>query len=261
MPPNDENMKFIVDKVKHQEMFDFYNLNYENYIEPQSAYYAVRRNGITYHVFDAARIPLGRMANSAARFLMGKHKPNYDPKKVLINGDKIIVVNGGNVKVHGKKYLTKIYYHHTGYSGGLKEILMMDLMRRDPEQLVKRAIKGMMPRNKTRPKLLEKITVHRGQYHNHQSQKLPQFINQPLPDPNLLFGFPKTEEDFKNATVIFEKDPNNLPIEFKDSPRDLDPALYYPKSHLALDYKKDNRNNRIEKQIQDHKKKLKRYKR
>jgi large subunit ribosomal protein L13 len=258
-PPNDEHMRMALPKTDAIQFLRANNIIYENYIEPQSAYFAVRRNGITYHVFDASRIPLGRMATKAAMFLMGKHKPTFDPKRTMELGDKIIVVNGGDIKVTGRKRYQMIFRSHTQYAGGLKEILFKDLMEKDPQDLVRRVIKGMLPRNRTRKFLLERITVHKGQYHNHQGQHLPQFINQPLPDPNKLYGTIDMD-NLQNYKIVYESNPEQPLEEFKDVERDYDENLTRLYPHYLDEYREDPRNRKIEKKFEVYKSKLKRYK-
>eukprot|EP00343_Euplotes_focardii_P006164 CAMPEP_0205809680 /NCGR_PEP_ID=MMETSP0205-20121125/13927_1 /ASSEMBLY_ACC=CAM_ASM_000278 /TAXON_ID=36767 /ORGANISM="Euplotes focardii, Strain TN1" /LENGTH=307 /DNA_ID=CAMNT_0053087187 /DNA_START=1 /DNA_END=921 /DNA_ORIENTATION=- len=247
MPPNDEYTKMIVPKVNPVAFLKLYDIQYENYISPQSAYYAVKRNGIIWHIFDAKRIPLGRMAGRAATYLQGKYKPNYDPKKVLEIGDRIIVVNGEDIKVTGKKRYQKIFRHHTGYAGGLHSIVFKDLMLKDPQQLVMRVIRGMLPPNKTRKFLLERIKVYRGQYHPHKQMGMPHFMNQPLPDPHKILEMPKTLDEIKNGDfqVAFESDATSPHEAFKDLPRKINPMHTYPTAHYNLDFRKDVRNKKI----------------
>ena len=252
-------------KVDTIKILQEYNIHYQNFIPPQSAYFSVKRNGIIWHVFDAKRIPLGRMAGRAASYLTGKYKPIYDPKKVLEIGDRIIVVNGNDIKVTGKQRYSKIFRHHTGYAGGLHEILFIDLMRKDPQQLIRRVIKGMLPPNRTRKFLMERIKVYPGQYHPHSAMNIPQFMNQPKPDPNEILGIPKSMEDVKKGyTITYEEFSNTgeslAPEEFKDVPRNIDPMADYPKAQYSLDFMKDPRNRDIEKRFRDYKRKLKRYK-
>ena len=83
-------------------------------------------NGEVWHLFNASRMPLGRMASMIATFIRGKHKPTYRQNRFDI-GDRCVVVNADNIKTTGKKKFQKLYRHHTGYPGGLKEVLMKDL--------------------------------------------------------------------------------------------------------------------------------------
>ena len=230
-PPKEDMIRASIPEIDSKKLLKIEGVNYDDFTLPQSYYFAVRHNNMTFHVFDASRISVGRMAIRAAKYLMGKHKPNYDPKKTLENGDRIIVVNGGNIKVTGKKRIQWIFRHHTQYAGGLKEIVFEDLMKKDWEQLIKRVIRGMLPFNRTRKFLLERIIVHRGQYHPHLSQGIPQFLNQPLPDPNILYGLPNYKEGYSldqphevmnrrakglnDMKIIYESDPASSPEELK----------------------------------------------
>ena len=191
---------------------------------------------------------------------MGKYKPIYDPKKVLEIGDRIIIVNGNDIHVTGKQRYQKVFRHHTGYAGGLHEILFIDLMKKDPQQLITRVIKGMLPKNRTRKFLLKRIKVYPGQYHPHESLKIPQFINQPLPDPHDLIGAPKSLEELAtDYEIAYEEDPETTPEIFKDTPRNYDESSKYPMAHYNLDFKKDPRNKQIKKRYNVYKRKLKRY--
>jgi len=99
--------------------------------DPESAYVAINHKGETWHLFNAAKMPLGRMAAQIAVFIRGKHKPTYSLNRFDL-GDRVVVVNASNVLVTGKKKTQKLYRHHTGYPGGLKEILMKHLIEKDP---------------------------------------------------------------------------------------------------------------------------------
>lgn len=254
-PVNDDFTRMSAPKIDPKKYLRDYGIHYENLIEPQSAYFKVNHNGMIFHVFDASRIPLGRMAIKAAKFLMGKHKPNYDPKKMLENGDRIIVVNGGNIKVTGRKRTQWIFRHHTQYSGGLKEIVFEDLMERDCEQLVKRVIRGMMPHNRTRKFLLDRIVVHKGQYHPHEAQGIPQFINQPLPDPNEMLHL-VDKDNINDYKIVYESDPNMDVEEFKGVERDIDENVTYPYPHYKKDFYRDPRNKRVDKKFNQYKRKV-----
>jgi len=104
-------------------------------------------------LFNASRIPLGRMALLCANYIRGKHKPTYCTRN-SDQGDVCVIVNAANPMVTGKKLRQKLYRHHTGYAGGLKEIEMRHLIEKDPAEVVYRAVKGMLPKNKTRESLL-----------------------------------------------------------------------------------------------------------
>ena len=121
----------------------------------------------------------------------------------------------------------KIYRHYTGYPGGLKEILMKDLVEKDPAEIIRRAVKGMMPNNTIRGIILERnLIVHEGPYHDHLAQKLPQFIPQIPLDINKELDVKTLTKD--DATVIFESNPDKTPQEFKDIPRDIDESIATP---------------------------------
>jgi len=122
--------------------------------EPQSCYVAIQHKGKTYHLFNAERIPLGRMARMCAVFIRGKHKPVYDAKKNEC-GDICVIVNAKNLYVTGKKKDLKLYRHHTQYFSGLKEYNMRELLEKDPHEVIYRAVKGMVPKNKLREDILK----------------------------------------------------------------------------------------------------------
>lgn len=188
--------------------------------DPESAYVAVHNKGETWHLFNAEKMPLGRMAEMIAIFIRGKHKPTYHSNRFDI-GDKCIVVNASKVKVTGKKMNQKLYRHYTGYVGGLKEILMKDLVEKDPQEIIFRAVKGMMAKNTIRNIILDQnLIIHAGPYHPHFAQKLPQFVPQSPIDINKQIGIDTF--DPKETTVIFESDPKNTPAELKSLPRDID---------------------------------------
>jgi large subunit ribosomal protein L13 len=132
--------------------------------------YSLKKGEIdkAWHVLDASGQTLGRLSTEVAALLMGKHKPTYSPH--LDMGDYVIVVNADKIRVTGKKLEDKIYYRHTGYVGGLKETTLADMLRRRPQQVVERAVKGMLPRNKLARHLLGHLKVYAGPNHPHQAQ-------------------------------------------------------------------------------------------
>lgn len=194
--------------------------------EAESAYVAVHNKGETWHLFNAAKMPLGRMAEMAAIFIRGKHKPTYANNRYDL-GDKVVVVNAANLKVTGNKMTQKLYRHHTGYPGGLKEILMKDLVERDPTQVIRRAVKGMMAKNTIRNILLDRnLIIHEGPYHEHIAQKLPQFMPRAPIDINKEIGIDSFSKE--ETTVIYESNPQQSPQEFKDLPRDIEEDIATP---------------------------------
>lgn len=194
--------------------------------EAESAYVAVHHKGQTWHLFNAEKMPLGRMAQMIAIFIRGKHKPTYHNNRFDI-GDKCVVVNSSKVKVTGNKMTQKLYRHYTGYPGGLKEILMKDQVQRDPNEIIRRAVKGQMAKNTIRNILLDKnLIVHEGPYHDHIAQKLPQFIPQQPLDINKVLGIDNFDK--KESTIIYESDPKTAPEEFKEHPRQIMEDLATP---------------------------------
>jgi large subunit ribosomal protein L13 len=127
-----------------------------------------------WYVVDADDQVLGRMATRIASFLMGKEKPIYTD--FLDTGDFIVVVNIDKVKLSGKKWDDKIYYSHSGYPGGLKQISAAKLMEKHPDRVIKHAVKGMLPKNKLGKQMFKRLKVYTGPEHPHSAQK-PQDLN------------------------------------------------------------------------------------
>ena len=117
---------------------------------------------------DAKDKTLGRLAATLASRLRGKHKPEYSPNADL--GDYIVVVNAGEINVTGKKLTQKKYYRHTGYPGGIKSRSLGDVIKNSPEEAIRMAVKGMLPKNKLGKKMLTKLKVYRDNNHPHQAQ-------------------------------------------------------------------------------------------
>ncbi|RLU00442.1 50S ribosomal protein L13 [Ketobacter sp.] len=122
-----------------------------------------------WYVVDATDKTLGRLATEIARRLRGKHKPIYTPH--VDTGDYIVVINAEKVRVTGTKRTDKMYYRHTEYPGGIKEISFDKLMDRKPEQAIEKAVKGMMPRNPLGRAMLGKLKVYAGSEHPHAAQQ------------------------------------------------------------------------------------------
>ncbi len=116
---------------------------------------------------DASGKTLGRLASEIARRLRGKHKPEYTPH--VDTGDYIVVINAEKIRVTGAKLKDKIYYRHTGYIGNLKSESLEHLLERAPEQVLERAVKGMLPRNPLGRQMFKKLKVVRGTEHPHQA--------------------------------------------------------------------------------------------
>ena len=122
-----------------------------------------------WYVVDAEGKTLGRLASEIARRLRGKHKPEYTPH--VDTGDYIIVVNAEKIHVTGNKEKDKIYYHHTGYVGNLKEISLGKLRQTFPDRIIRNAVKGMMPNNSLGREMFRKLKVYAGPEHEHQAQQ------------------------------------------------------------------------------------------
>ena len=122
-----------------------------------------------WYVVDADGMVLGRLASQVANILRGKHKPTYTPH--VDTGDNIIIVNAEKVVLTGKKLDQKIYYHHTGYVGGLKETKYRKLMNDKPEFALRHAVVGMLPKNPLGRKMATKLHIYSGAEHEHAAQK------------------------------------------------------------------------------------------
>ncbi|RUO56413.1 MULTISPECIES: 50S ribosomal protein L13 [Pseudidiomarina] len=122
-----------------------------------------------WYVIDAEGKTLGRLATEVARRLRGKHKPEYTPH--VDTGDYIIIVNAEKVAVTGRKAQNKIYYSHSGYPGGIKEINFEKLIAKKPEMVIQKAVKGMLPRGPLGRAMFRKLKVYAGTEHNHVAQQ------------------------------------------------------------------------------------------
>ena len=120
-------------------------------------------------VIDATDKTLGRLATEVAKLLKGKHKATYTP--FVDTGDNVIVINASKMVLTGKKLEQKMYRHHSGYAGGLKEISYKSLMANNPEKALEVAVKGMLPKNAIGRQMFKKLHVYAGAEHNHAAQK------------------------------------------------------------------------------------------
>ncbi len=118
------------------------------------------KTGKNWFVVDASEQVLGRLATRVARLLIGKDKPNFTPH--LECGDHVIVINAERVRLTGNKLDQKVYRSHSGYPGGLKEVPIRALMQRHPEEVVREAVVGMLPKNKLRARRAKKLRVYAG---------------------------------------------------------------------------------------------------
>jgi large subunit ribosomal protein L13 len=122
-----------------------------------------------WYVVDAEGKTLGRLATQIANVLRGKHKPTYTPHVDV--GDFVIVVNAEKVAVTGDKREKKLYWRHSGYPGGIRSRTLGDLLEKRPEEVIRKAVKGMLPRNRLARAQLRKLKVYAGPEHPHQAQK------------------------------------------------------------------------------------------
>ena len=122
-----------------------------------------------WYVIDGQGKVLGRMATEIARVLRGKHKPTFTPNQDA--GDFVIVINARGVKLTGAKLQDKVYYRHTEYPGGIRERSAAEMLQIKPEELVRLAVRGMLPKNRLSRKLVTKLKVYAGPEHPHSAQK------------------------------------------------------------------------------------------
>ena len=120
-------------------------------------------------VVDAENIVLGRLATQIANVLRGKHKPVYTPS--VDTGDFVIVVNAEKIALTGSKTVGKIYYSHSGFPGGIKSATAGEMLNTKPEEVIRKAVKGMLPKNKLARHMLKKLKVYAGGSHPHEAQQ------------------------------------------------------------------------------------------
>jgi len=137
---------------------------------------SIRQNDVVkkWVLIDATNLVVGRLASFIASRLRGKHLASYTPN--IDDGDNIIVINAEKIHFTGNKLTNKKYYKHTGYPGNLKEINFQDLLNKDPEKVLRNAVKGMLPKNRLNRKIINKLKVYSGENHPHEAQN-PEVIN------------------------------------------------------------------------------------
>lgn len=121
-----------------------------------------------WYVVDAKDAVLGKLATKVATYLRGKNKPVFTPN--VDTGDFIIVINADKIKLTGNKVSDKVYYHHSGYIGGIKAQTAKELLEKKPEQIIEKAVWGMLPKNRLGRTMIKKLKVYRGAEHPHQAQ-------------------------------------------------------------------------------------------
>ncbi|MGZ3525584.1 MAG: 50S ribosomal protein L13 [Thermodesulfobacteriota bacterium] len=122
-----------------------------------------------WYLVNAEGKVLGRLSTELVKVLKGKNKPTYTPH--MDTGDFVVVVNAGKVTLTGKKMKDKIYYHHTGYPGGIKEMNAEKLLAKKPTEMIRMAVKGMLPKNSLGRQMLRKLKIYAGPNHPHEAQK------------------------------------------------------------------------------------------
>jgi large subunit ribosomal protein L13 len=122
-----------------------------------------------WYVVDASGQTLGRLASEVAQIVRGKHKPIYSPSMDV--GDYVIVVNADKIHVTGRKLNQKVYYRHSGYPGGLKEVSLRKMLEERPTRVIEHAVRGMLPKNRLGRKMLKKLKVYAGEDHPHEAQQ------------------------------------------------------------------------------------------
>lgn len=122
-----------------------------------------------WYVIDASGQPLGRVASKAAHILRGKHKPTFTPH--IDCGDYVIIINAKDVLLTGNKLEDKKYYNHSQYPGGLRTRTAKEMVEKYPEEMVERAVKGMLPKNRLGRAMYKKLFVYAGSEHKHMAQK------------------------------------------------------------------------------------------
>ena len=122
-----------------------------------------------WHFIDAENKVLGRVAAEVVVLLMGKNKAEFSPNEVV--GDKVVITNAKNIAVTGNKLKDKLYQHHTGFPGGLRTETLGKLMARKPNEALKRAIYGMLPKNKLRDRRMTNLYIYEGAEHPHTAQE------------------------------------------------------------------------------------------
>ena len=121
-----------------------------------------------WYVVDAKDAVLGKLATKVAVYLRGKNKPVFTPN--ADTGDFIIVINAEKIRLTGNKVTDKVYYHHSGYIGGIKAKTAKELLEQKPEQIIEKAVWGMLPKNKLGRMMIKKLKVYRGNEHPHKAQ-------------------------------------------------------------------------------------------
>ena len=128
-----------------------------------------RTEETTWYLVDAADQPVGRVATRIARLVLGKESTAYAPH--WDGGQRVVVINAARVRFTGRKWAQKIYYRHSGYIGGLKETKASEMLAKKPEEILRLAVRGMLPKNSLGRRLLKNVRIYAGSEHEHEAQK------------------------------------------------------------------------------------------
>lgn len=126
-----------------------------------------------WHLIDAEGKTLGRLSTEIAKLLRGKHKVTFTPH--VDGGDYVVIINAEKIEVTGKKRDNKVYRHHTGYIGNLKEINFKKLQEKKPEEIIRLSVRGMLPKNKLRAPMMKRLRIFAGSEHIHQAQNVEKY--------------------------------------------------------------------------------------
>ncbi|KAL4426280.1 hypothetical protein ABPG74_018697 [Tetrahymena malaccensis] len=222
----------------------------------RAAYMQIAKpNGQMYHIFDASKMPLGRMCQKIAFFLQGKHRPTFRNCD-QVTYDNIIVVNAANIMLTGKKALLKTVKYHTGFVGGLKEKSYKFFLTEKPEQLVFYCISKMLPKNLKRRDLLKKVEIYRD--FQHERQGLPNFV--PYTEKSTFDQyFNPFVHNFEDLVIKYQSS-QETPKEFEGVKKDIDPEITIPFNQRSKIFKLNAHNRRVMKQWKMYYRRLRRYK-
>jgi len=126
-----------------------------------------------WHLIDAEGKTLGRLSTEIAKLLRGKHKVTFTPH--VDGGDYVVIINAEKIEVTGKKRDNKVYRHHTGYIGNLKEINFKKLQEKNPEEIIRLSVRGMLPKNKLRAPMMKRLRIFAASEHIHQAQNVEKY--------------------------------------------------------------------------------------
>lgn len=179
------------------------------------------------------------MCAQIAHVIQGKNSPNYKPNKIEFT-DKCIIVNAKYTFLTGKKLEQKLYRHHTGFPGGLKEIKAKHYLEKNATEMVTRSIKGMLPKNKMRKLFLSKVQIFEEGAHNLQNKGLPQFGKNIPIDYNEILG---TDTSIQKDSVIVASNVNekDYPQDFKNIPREINPYMDKPEYMQDSEFKMNHK--------------------